>query len=526
MRIILAILLFILHLHAQEDVEGLAQKISIEDEKIEKNGFWVKRFFDHQDFVKIKDEIQNLQAQHEKLKRKRTKKAKKEKKELEVQLSTLKSKLTLLGEFGKNPYEALIKVDDIVDPPSITNPLSIIGAFSYIADINKNKLEYKKRLSSLNETITSLDEKKELLSRQIDALKDLNTSSKDVEIIEKSFKETQTIIASLTSVYDIYKTTVLVYEKKTAQIEAVLKAKITSETIKGIKILVFIAVLLVFAFLIKMLVKKTIEDSNRTFNIYRAINIISFFIIVFVLTFNYINNLTYFITVLGFVSAGIAIAMKDWFMNLLGWFVIVLGGFVHVGDRIKITKDGFECVGDVLEISLTRITVLEDITLTSYNVNRRTGRVVMIPNNLIFNSLFINYTFSGLKTVWDGIDIMITFDSNHKKAAHIARDIVKKYSKGYTDITRKQVNELRGRYHIRNFNSEPRVYTFIEPYGIKVSSWYLTNSYATLTLRSNISVEIVEAYNEADDIQIAYPSQSIMLSQTPPKPISDLKGTS
>ena len=47
---------------------------------------------------------------------------------------------------------------------------------------------------------------------------------------------------------------------------------------------------------------------------------------------------------------------------------------------------------------------------------------------------------------------------------------------------------------------------------MSISTWYLTNAYATLTLRSTISVEIIEAFNEAEDIQIAYPTQTLYLN--------------
>ncbi len=98
---------------------------------------------------------------------------------------------------------------------------------------------------------------------------------------------------------------------------------------------------------------------------------------------------------------------------------------------------------------------------------------------------------AGLKTVWDGIDFVITFDSDAHKATQIAKEITKKYSKGYTEITRKQLNKLRSKYGMRNTNVEPRIFTHIEPYGIKISAWYLTNSFATMTLRSTISIEII-----------------------------------
>ena len=228
-----------------------------------------------------------------------------------------------------------------------------------------------------------------------------------------------------------------------------------------------------------------------------------------VLLFSYIDNVSYIVTILGFASAGIAIALKDWFMSIFGWLVIVTSGSISVGDRIKVTRDGQQVVGDVLDISLFKMTIREDITYTSYRVNRRTGRIFFIPNNYIFSEMIANYTHSGLRTVWDGIDIAITFDSNHKKAQNIVKNILKHYSKGYTDITRKQLSKMRSKYQLRATGVEPRVYTFAEPYGIVISGWYLTNSYSALVLRSTMSPEIIEAFLKEDDITIAYPTQTI-----------------
>jgi len=49
---------------------------------------------------------------------------------------------------------------------------------------------------------------------------------------------------------------------------------------------------------------------------------------------------------------------------------------------------------------------------------------------------------------------------------------------------------------------------------MRVSAWYLTNSYATLTLRTTISVEILRLINEADDIHLALPSQSLYMNES------------
>jgi small-conductance mechanosensitive channel len=236
-------------------------------------------------------------------------------------------------------------------------------------------------------------------------------------------------------------------------------------------------------------------------------------LIALVLLFFFLENVSYLVTVLGFASAGLAFAMKDLFMSLLGWTVIVFGGSFHVGDRVKVMKNGLVYVGDIVDISILRMTLLEDITLTSYNVNRRAGRIIFIPNNYIFTDLIANYTHGKLKTVWDGVDFMITYDSNYKKALHLSKEIVKKYSKGYTDISRKQLNMLRSQYSLKNINVEPRAYSFMEENGIKISCWYMTNSYATLTLRSNIFANIIDAINAEDDIKIAYPTQIVNIKR-------------
>ena len=103
---------------------------------------------------------------------------------------------------------------------------------------------------------------------------------------------------------------------------------------------------------------------------------------------------------------------------------------------------------------------------------------------------------------------------------HLAKEITRKYSKGYTDITRKQLNKLRNHYSLKNTNVDPRIYSFIVPNGLDIEAWYLTNAYATLTLRSVISTEIVDAFNGEDDITIAYPTQKLNVSMQSEEPSS------
>ena len=463
----------------------------------------------YQNYITYKGLIEDLKVVDKSVKQLSRKRDKKSKDSLQGALKEqdrLEKQIELLAEYKNSPFIKIVKPSELEEKPEIGNPFSIITAYSYIKQVEQEKGNYKSKIGSLNFLINNLKEQEELL-KQIYKIQPSSNAEERILIVSQD-------ILAFNSAHDLAETTFSVYAKKVDRVVVEVTNDITDQIKKAFDIGVFVVIVILISFGFKFISKKYIKDNERFYMANKAINLINFTLIVIILLFSYIENVSYFVTVLGFASAGIAIAMKDWFMSILGWMVIVFGGSFHVGDRVKVQKDGLPYVGDIIDISLLRITILEDITLTSYLENRRSGRVIFIPNNYVFTTLIANYTHATLKTVWDGIDLTITFDSNHKKAMYIIKGITKKYSKGYTDIARRGLNQLRSQYSLKNTNVEPRIYSFLEPHGLTISTWYMTNSYAALTLRSTISADIVDAINKEDDIKIAYPTQTIDVRHT------------
>jgi len=479
-------------------------RISAIDESLEHN-IWLTGYQNYITYQGLIEELTLIDKNVKRLSKRRDKKSKIKYKELSKEQDKLEKQIELLKEYKYSPFVKIVKPYEVEKKPEIANPFSIISAFFYIKQIEQERENYKDKIESLKNLIINLKDKVELLV-QIEKIK----SDKE---IQKRQNRTNEDILAFNRAHDLAETTFAVYAKKVDRVKIELKEDITTQMKRAFDIAIFIVVVIVISLIFKFIIKKYIKDNERFYMANKAINLINFTLIVIILLFSYIENVSYFVTILGFASAGIAIAMKDWFMSILGWMVIVFGGSFHVGDRVKVQKDGLTYVGDIIDISSLRMTVLEDITLTTYMYNRRSGRVVFIPNNYVFTTLISNYTHGTLKTVWDGIDLTITFDSNHKKAIHIIREITKKYSKGYTDIARRGLNQLRSQYSLKNTNVEPRIFSFLEPHGLTISTWYMTNSHATLMLRSNISADIVDAINKEDDIKIAYPTQTIDIRQ-------------
>ena len=467
-----------------------------------KDNILLKRYSNYLSYSKISADLEQLK---DSLKRKNNLSD-----ELEYQLlnkiRVKENELELISEYKGSPIGSLINPPEIEIVEKITNPFGIINALSSIKKMEDSKQQF-----------TSLESQLEFLSKnleeELDSYRNLYVLEPKDEYKEKiAFLDKQK--RDFDIVLDIVTTTQEVYGRKIEQVILEIKNQISQQVQKMLLIFAIIVIMLIVSFLVKLTLKRYFSQNENYYMVNKIINFTLAFLVLMLLLFSYIDNVSYLVTILGFASAGIAIALKDWFMSIFGWLVIVTSGFIQVGDRIRVTKGEVETVGDVLDISLFKITIKEDVTLVSYMKNRRAGRIFFVPNNYIFSELISNYSHSELKTVWDGIDITLTFDSNFKKAQKIIRDILKHYSKGYSDITRKQLSKMRNKYQLRATGVEPRVFTLLEPHGMVISGWYLTNSFAALVLRSTICAEILEALMKEDDIHIAYLTQQININKT------------
>ena len=474
------LLLITLFLYANDINDSkLKNEINTLKENLKKNEFYIS----YQSYLNYK-KLEEKLKKYKRLARINPKKYKEKLLSIQTELNLLKN--------NQNIFDTLIKLKELPKPPEIDNPFAIFTALNYEKEIKTILKQNEENYQNFIQTYQTLLKLKKLYS-------ELKMSDPQLEKLINDFQ----------TINSVYKT-----KLKTLKTQAEIYIQKVNQSIqKEINKLIYLAIsigisILIFTF-IKIGVRKYVKDES-IYLINKIINFINITVIIIIISFFYINNATYLITILGFASAGIAIAMKDWFMNIFGWFVIMTSGNFKVGDRIKIyLQNGqVKIVGDVIDITLTKIVLYEDVTLTTYLHNRRAGRIVFVPNNVVFTNPIFNYTHHGLSTVWDGIDITITFESNYKKAVYLVKEIVNKYAKGYTDITKRRIKKLKTIYHIKNANVEPRVYTFIEENGIKISCWYL-NNFATLNLRSTISAEILEAFLKEDDIKIAYPTYTM-----------------
>ncbi|MBD3823592.1 MAG: mechanosensitive ion channel, partial [Epsilonproteobacteria bacterium] len=378
-------------LREQKILEYQKELNSLEGQ-ISKEKVWMKSYASYITSLEVKESLENIKKRIVDLRaQRRLSDAQHE--ELAILLSkelVLKSQMEMLSKTEVSPFASLLTPPHLEESHSITNPFEILTGISLLKTYNADFKEYLQRKDELTQLIDLIKQENAIYSDML-LLENNETLQKEADFKTKQLERFERALDTITVSADVH-------QKRLEVIELNINKDITTQLYKLANISIIVMVIFVFFFLIKIVVKKYITDHERFYMANKMITFANVTIIIIVLFFSYIENASYLVTILGFASAGIAIAMKDWFMSILGWLVIVLGGSIHVGDRIKVTMDGVEYVGDIMDISLLRMTLFEDVTLTTYMANRRAGRIIFIPNNYVFTRMIANYSHASLKT--------------------------------------------------------------------------------------------------------------------------------
>jgi len=205
-------------------------------------------------------------------------------------------------------------------------------------------------------------------------------------------------------------------------------------------------------------------------------------------------------TYIGFLTAGIAIALSDVLKNLAGWAFILLRRQFRVGDRIEITGHR----GDVVDIRAFRFTLME--VGNRNDAEQATGRLLHVPNGLVFTEVLANFT-SGFEYIWHEIPVLITFESDWEAAEAIILEAVQSQSLNVSD--RKVAAELRetaARYQIKFTHLTPITYLTVKDSGVLITGRLLVPARGKRIIEQEIWKGILRGFAEHQNIELAYPT--------------------
>jgi small-conductance mechanosensitive channel len=204
-------------------------------------------------------------------------------------------------------------------------------------------------------------------------------------------------------------------------------------------------------------------------------------------------------TFAGLLTAGLAIALKDLLVNFVGWMFIIWRKPFTIGDRMQIG----EVAGDVIDLRLFQFSLLEIGNWVA--ADQHTGRVVHIPNGKIFSESQSVYT-GAFNYIWNEIAILVTFESNWRKAKEILDEICHRHGADKADSARQAFRDAADKYLLSVADAQPRVYTKVEDSGVLLTIRYLCTPHERRMTEETIWEDVLTEFAKHDDIDFAYPT--------------------
>jgi small-conductance mechanosensitive channel len=202
-------------------------------------------------------------------------------------------------------------------------------------------------------------------------------------------------------------------------------------------------------------------------------------------------------TFFGLLSAGLAIALKDPIADLAAWGYIMWRRPFEVGERIQIG----EHAGDVIDLRLFQFTLNEIGNWV--DADQSTGRIIHIPNGRIFTEPVANYD-KGFRYIWNEVKVLVTFESDWRKAKEILIGIANKHAEHLTAKAEEELLAASRQYLINYTKLTPIVYTKGVDSGVQLTIRYLIEPRRRRGTEHAIWEDIITEFAQQPDVDLAY----------------------
>lgn len=218
-------------------------------------------------------------------------------------------------------------------------------------------------------------------------------------------------------------------------------------------------------------------------------------VVILMVIFGKPDNLS---TVVGLTGAGLAVALQDFLLSFLGWFVLMGRHGIRVGDWVEINSNAFSGVrGEAVEITLFRTVLLE--TGNWNEPGHLTGRQVAFMNMYAVTGYYFNFSTSG-QWLWDELQVAIPHSQNPYPLVEKIQAIVVQATASNTQLADSEWQRVSSRYGTKSFSAQPSVNIKPTDNGVIAIVRYITRADERTAVRSALNHEIVKLLHHGEEL--------------------------
>ena len=184
-------------------------------------------------------------------------------------------------------------------------------------------------------------------------------------------------------------------------------------------------------------------------------------------------------TMLGLAGAGLTVALKDFIVAFLGWFVLMGKNGVRLGDWVEINGVS----GEVIQLGMFHTVLLETGNWT--DAGHPTGRHVTFTNSFAIEGHYFNFSTTG-QWLWDEISVAVPYGKDaHAIAAAIEKEAVAATADSTSQAQAEWRRASKGQRDA-SVSADPVVAVRPTGGGVEIVVRYVTSASERLAVRSRL----------------------------------------
>ena len=293
---------------------------------------------------------------------------------------------------------------------SLSNELRLTDALQH--DSAQLRTPFSNRLKQLIQSGNQLAQQADT-SNQSGLLQE----KQQLDALTTEFRQVSGAVAFLAKqniLLDLYKSSLNNWQ---AEVGAEIKERLKSLLFRVLGLLIAFGVVLIIGEIWRRTILRYVHDPRRRYQFLLMRRIVLWIATAIVLIFAFVTEIGAVATFAGLITAGVAVALQNVIVSIVGYFLLIGKYGIRVGDRVQVGAVS----GEVVDIGLVRFHLLE---LSDGATDAEpTGRVVAFSNSVVFQSTAgLFKQLPGINFSWRELVLKFAPDSDF----HTLRDRVHK----------------------------------------------------------------------------------------------------
>jgi small-conductance mechanosensitive channel len=190
-------------------------------------------------------------------------------------------------------------------------------------------------------------------------------------------------------------------------------------------------------------------------------------------------------TMLGIVGAGLTVALKDFLVAFIGWFVLMGRNGIRLGDWVEINGVS----GEVVELNMFHTVLLETGNWNA--AGQPTGRRVTFTNSFAIGGHYFNFSTAG-QWLWDELSVLVPYGRDaHAIAEAIQKEVTAATADSVAQAEQEWQRASRGQRG-GTFTAQPVVAVRPASGGVEIVVRYVTRASERFALRARLYQSAVQ----------------------------------